>query len=201
MLLIIGLGNPGPQYENTPHNLGFQAVDEFRSTHNFPVWKKDKNAKALVTNGVLNQQEILVVKPQTFMNRSGESVKKIMARFKLKPENVWIVHDDADLPFGSLRISKGRGSAGHKGVESIINAIKSKNMVRFRMGTDIEIKPKKRDLASLVLKKFTPEEQKIANNLVRKTSKAISEAIIWGVSRAMAEYNKTNSPRTVRLGL
>ena len=121
MNIIIGLGNPGEQYKNTRHNVGFMAIDKFAEIDNFPEFKLQKKLNSLVSE----KENVLLVKPQTFMNESGKAVKEIFKNREIK--NLIIIHDDIDLPVGKIKIIKERGSAGHKGVESIIKAIGNEN--------------------------------------------------------------------------
>ena len=117
MILIVGLGNPGKKYQKTRHNVGFRVIDQL---------------------GFLSLKEVILVKPKTFMNLSGKSVKNLLKTYHLKPSNLIVIHDDTDLPLGKIKISKNRGAAGHKGVESIIKEMGTKNFVRLRVG----VKPK-----------------------------------------------------------
>lgn len=149
MILIVGLGNPGKEYEKTRHNAGFRAIDELL-----------KNKK----------EGTVLAKPQTFMNNSGQAVFDLAKYYKLKPENIWIIHDDIDLPVGSFKMAKNRGSAGHKGVESVIKYLKTKNFNRIRIGICPKTgKPK--TVEKFVLQNFTEEEKKLLD-------KAIKESII-----------------------
>jgi len=181
MTIIIGLGNPGTKFNNTRHNVGFMAIDKFTEKNNFPDFKLDKKANALISE----QADIILVKPQTFMNESGKAVK---ATIKNKPiEILVIIHDDIDLPVGKIKIVKERGSAGHKGVESIIKNIGNDGLIRIRIGIKGE-----KDIKAMkvVLKKFTPKEQTLMNEAVEKTSQALDCLIKEGLEKTMNEYNK-----------
>ena len=134
MFLIVGLGNPGEKYEKTWHNAGFLAIDVFLGKNSFPEFKLSKKFKAELSEGFLDKDKIILAKPQTFMNNSGQSVKLLIRNWKIKPDNLLVIHDDIDLPLGKIRVAKGRGSAGHKGVESIIKELKTKDFIRFRVG-------------------------------------------------------------------
>ncbi|MDI6591703.1 MAG: aminoacyl-tRNA hydrolase [Patescibacteria group bacterium] len=202
MILIVGLGNPGKKFQKTRHNLGFRIVENFQKEKKFSNWKFEKEFKAEISKGILNSKKIILAKPQTFMNFSGKAVKFLINRYFLKKskinamasvlpwfENLWIVHDDIDLPLGEIRISKGRGAAGHKGVESIIKAINSKNFVRFRIGIQPKTgKPK--NLEKFVLQKFNKKEEKIVKEVIEKTTEAIEMTIKEGIEKAMGEFNK-----------
>jgi len=183
------LGNPGKKYEKTPHNVGFRVVDEFVRKNNFPAFKLSKKFKALISEGVFNNKKIILAKPQNFINLSGKAVRKIVLNYKLKATNVFVVHDDIDLPLVKIRISKGRGSAGHKGVQSIINELGTKNFVRFRVGIQPKLgKPKNPE--NFVLQPFNKEENKILKEVVKKTAEAVEAVLKKGLEMAMNKFNK-----------
>src|SRR3989344_3878760 len=133
MFIIVGLGNPGEEYENTRHNTGRMFAEHFIKTHNFSELKEDKKLKAITSTGEIKKEKIIFVLPETFMNKSGISVKPLITSTK-KAEALIVAHDDIDLPLGTLKITFGRGSGGHKGIESIMRAIKTKDFVRIRIG-------------------------------------------------------------------
>lgn len=181
MIIIIGLGNPGEKYKNTRHNVGFMAIDEFAKKNNFPDFTLQKKAKTLVSE----KDNILLAKPQTFMNESGKSSKELS---KNKPiENLVVIHDDIDLPVGKIKIIKERGSAGHKGVESIIQSIGNKGLIRFRVGIGSENKV---DAMKIVLKNFSETEQKLIAETIQKTVAALGLFVKEGLDKTMNEYNK-----------
>lgn len=189
MILIVGLGNPGKKYEKTRHNIGFRVVDYLQNFLSFSNWKKEKRLLAGISKGKINKKEIILAKPQTFMNLSGKAVKSLMAKYKLPATNLWVVHDDIDLPLGKIRISKGRGAAGHKGVESIIKAINSKNFIRFRIG----IQPKtgkSKNTEAFVLQKFNKEGEKIVKEVIQRTALAIEFSLKAGLEKAMSKFSK-----------
>lgn len=181
MVIIIGLGNPGEQYKNTRHNVGFMAVDEFAKKNNFPEFKLQKKSDALISE----KEDVTLVKPQTFMNESGKSAKEIMKN--KNAENLIIIHDDIDLPVGKMKIIKERGSAGHKGVESIIKSIGNEGLVRFRIGIgggkDVEA-------MKVVLKNFSEKEQEIISETIKKVANALDLFVKEGLDKAMNEYNR-----------
>jgi len=192
MILIVGLGNPGKKFQKTRHNIGFRIVDEFTRKNNFPKFKLSKKFQAEISEGIFDKEKIILAKPQTFMNLSGKSVKLLTKAYNLRPEILFIVHDDIDLPFGRIRIVKGRGAAGHKGVESIIRELGTKNFVRFRIG----IKPKSNEqrtmnnIEKFVLQKFNKEEEKIVKEVIKKTVEAIEFFLKTGLEKAMSKFNK-----------
>lgn len=187
MIIIIGLGNPGEQYKNTRHNVGFMAVDEFAEKNNFPEFKLQKKSNALISEGAINDKEILLVKPQTFMNDSGKSVKQLTVNTKAKMTDLIIIHDDIDLPIGKIKIIQERGSAGHKGVESIIKSVGNEGLIRFRIGIASE---KKIAAMKIVLKNFSSDEQKIMIETIEKVTKALNSLVKKDINQAMNEYNR-----------
>lgn len=189
MILIVGLGNPGKKYEKTRHNLGFLAVEEFASKNDFPDFKSSKKLDSLVSEGTLNEEKIILVQPQTFMNLSGKAVKLLTSKFKIQNFNLWVIHDDIDLPLGKIKIVKNRGSAGHNGVQSVINELKTKDFFRFRLGVATPELDKK-DAEKLVLEKFSKKDEKILNEAIKKTVEALDLALKEGMEKAMSEFNK-----------
>lgn len=189
MIVIVGLGNPGKKYKNTRHNVGFMAVDEFRKENDFPNFKLSKKFSALIAKGIFNGNEIILAKPQTFMNKSGVAVKKFVSSFKLQVSRIWVVHDDIDLSLGKIKIVKNRGAAGHKGVQSTINELGTKNFIRFRIGIQAR-GPGLKNVESFVLQKFNKEEKKILKEVIKKTVKATEMGLKKGIEKAMSEYNK-----------
>jgi PTH1 family peptidyl-tRNA hydrolase len=183
MIIIIGLGNPGAQYKNTRHNVGFMVVDEFAKKTNFPEFELQKKSNSLISE----KDNVILVKPQTFMNESGKAIKKITAHNSLQTTNLIVIHDDIDLPLGKIKIVKDRGSAGHKGVESIIKNIGNDGLIRFRVGIGGQNNVK---AMKVVLKKFSSEEQKTVDETIQKMTDALSLFIIEGLEKTMNEYNK-----------
>ena len=181
MIAIIGLGNPGEQYKNTRHNVGFMAIDEFAEKNDFPEFKLQKKSNALISK----KENTLLIKPQTFMNESGKAVKEIL---KNNPaENLIIIHDDIDLPVGKIKIIKERGSAGHKGVESIIKNIGNEGLIRFRIGIGGQ---KDIEAMKIVLKNFSKEEKSLIDGAIQKAADAIDSFAKNGLEKTMNEYNK-----------
>ena len=155
MYLIIGLGNPGEKYANTRHNAGFMALDAFAQTYEFPEFKLDKKSNSLLSKGTFEEENLLLTKPQTMMNNSGETVKSLYTKYKIQDTRYAVViHDDIDLPIGKIKISVGSGSAGHKGVESIIQHLKTNDFIRIRIGIQPE-RGKPQEVEKFVLKTFT----------------------------------------------
>jgi len=190
-ILIVGLGNPGKRYENTRHNIGFMIVESLKlKVKSFSDWKNNKKLLSEISEGEINSQKVILAKPLTFMNLSGQAVKSLIRNWKLEIRNLVVVHDDIDIPLGKIRISIGRGSAGHQGVESIIKELGTKNFIRFRIG----IKPKQYHrlvcgTEKFVLKNFKKEEERIVKEVIEKTSEAIEYFLESGLEKAMSKYN------------
>jgi len=184
MILIIGLGNPGEKFNNTPHNIGFEVLDKFAIENNFPDFELQKKSEALISEGIFGEEKIILVKPQTFMNESGKSVKKILEKIKDQASDIIVIHDDIDLPQGKIKIVKGRGSAGHKGVESIIKNIGNENLVRVRVGV-IPVSGKPKNPENFVLQKTETLDE-----IIQKAANALDLLVKEGLDGAMNEYNK-----------
>lgn len=164
MKLIIGLGNPGSRYKNTRHNVGFRVLDELANTQNLKFRsKKTLLAESAEFRSPL-KEKILLAKPLTFMNESGEAVLALKNFYKIQSEQILIIHDEIDLPFGTIRLSQNAGSAGHRGVESVIEAI-GQNFLRLRIGIENRKLGQAPDTEIYVLQNFTKEEQ---NQLKKK---------------------------------
>jgi len=134
MNLIIGLGNPGIKYQKTRHNTGFIILDLIAKKFNLKKFKHELKLKSDTIQDNINKHRVVLAKPQTFMNESGHAVGLIQTFYKIKPEHIIVIHDELDLPFGDIKISQSKSSAGHKGVESIIRAVGTKNFTRIRIG-------------------------------------------------------------------
>ncbi len=186
MVLIVGLGNPGEKYEKTRHNVGFKAVEEIVKIFDFPIFTSKSIFKAEISKGIYNNKNIVLAKPKTFMNLSGQAVKLLMKSFKTK--DLIVIHDDIDIPLGKIRIADNRGAASHNGVESIINELKTKNFIRLRIGIKPKIKIKALD--RFVLQKFSKEETEAVKEVIKKTVEAVETIVNKGLQKAMNTYNK-----------
>jgi len=190
MQLILGLGNPGKKFENTPHNLGFEVIEKLRENYNefFSDFKLNKKLKAEISKGKFPDKDVILAKPQTFMNLSGESVKAIKNFYKIKTQKIWVIHDDIDLPLGKIRISIGSSAGGHKGVQNIINALGTKEFVRFRLGIKTPL-AEKIPAEDFVLRKFTKSEKNMAEKMISEIIEAIDTAAELGIEKTMNKYN------------
>ena len=185
MYIIVGLGNPGREYENTRHNTGFIAIDKLANKYNIEI-NKEKH-KAIIGTGVIEGEKVILVKPQTFMNLSGEAVREVINFYKEEIKNFIVIFDDIDLPVGTIRI-KERGSAGtHNGVKSLVHELGTQEFKRIKVG--IGSPNGKMDLVSYVLGKFSNEEFKEIEASTNKVVNAIEIIIKDGLAKAMNEYN------------
>lgn len=185
MFLVVGLGNPGSQYEFTKHNVGFLTVDYLADKLNIKINKL--KFKGLFAKEKIENEDVVILKPQTYMNLSGESVRDFANFFKIPPENIIVVVDDVDLPMGKIRIRK-KGSAGtHNGMKSIIYQLQSDNFIRIKVG--IEKENRKDDLADYVLKGFSKDEVPIMEESMERAAKAVLEILKKGPDVAMNKFN------------
>jgi PTH1 family peptidyl-tRNA hydrolase len=190
MKLIVGLGNPGEKYENTRHNIGFAVISDFRfKILDFSDWKTNKKFNADIATGKFGREKIILLKPQTFMNESGQAVAAAARFYKIKPADILVIHDDIDLPLGKIRIKKDGSSGGHRGVDSIIAALGTENFVRLKIGVAPETRPKNFNAANFVLKKFTKAEEKTLTETIKKATEAVAVTIMEGVDVAMSQFN------------
>lgn len=176
MIIIISLGNPGKKFERTRHNAGFEAADFLAAKYEFPEFAFNKKYNALLTE----KSDVILVKPQTFMNESGSTVKKLTKTYppvggagNSKANTYVVVHDDMDVPLGKIKVSKASGAGGHKGVDSIITALGTKEFMRIKIGVEIDPAQKAEDV---VLKKFTKEQYEKLQSVFPEVAKTL-EAI------------------------
>lgn len=188
MYLIAGLGNPGKQYEMTRHNIGFEVIDYISKEYDIKV-NKIKH-KALIGEGFLQGEKVILAKPQTYMNLSGESIREICEYYKLDVDQIIIIYDDISIPSGSVRI-RGKGSAGgHNGIKSIIYLLESDKFMRIRIGVGAP-KHADHDLKDYVLGRFGKEEADDIISAVKLCPDALVEMMKNGASSAAGKYNRT----------
>jgi PTH1 family peptidyl-tRNA hydrolase len=184
MYVIVGLGNPGAKYAKTRHNVGFDAIDRLADLHGIKVNKI--KYKALVGEGFIKGERVMLVKPQTFMNLSGETVHKIFSYHKLPIENLIVIYDDVDTEFAKLRIRK-KGSAGtHNGMRHIIYMLQKEDFPRIRIGIG---KSDRIPLRDFVLQKFSKEEAAFMNDAIDRAAKSVDAILAEGIEKAMNTYN------------
>jgi len=200
MYLIIGLGNPGEEYKNTRHNIGREVAEKCAKKNGLPDFEYDKKSNALVAQGKIGpasakgyseakKEKVVFALPETFMNKSGLAVSALAKYYKIKPEQIFIAHDDVDLPVGRMKISFDKSSAGHKGVENVMKNLKTQKFWRVRIG--IGTKKKTKQAMELVLKKFSAKENEEIKKVVKKSCDALVCAASESPQKAMTVYNQS----------
>jgi PTH1 family peptidyl-tRNA hydrolase len=184
MWVIAGLGNPGRRYSRTRHNIGFMVIEEFAYRNKIDF--KDKKEGYRIGRGFIEGQDILLIEPLLYMNMSGSVIRKILRKFNIQPENLIAIHDDLDMEIGKLRIRKTGSSGGHKGIESIIQNIGSKDFIRLKIGIGREEGVLAEDH---VLSKFRRNEIPLIKDTIKKTADAIYYIVSEGLDKAMNKFN------------
>jgi len=194
MKLIVGLGNPGLFYANNRHNIGFMCVNRFAREHKIRFNKKQGMART--GTGEIDGEAVVLARPQTFMNNSGESVSRLVRRYKTELADLIVIHDDLDLPPGKIRLRLGGGSGGHKGIDSIIARTGTRDFYRIRVGigrpdTSDKTSPEAKEEAvvAYVLNDFTKEEKKTIDEVIPSVGEAIACLLSEGLTVAMNKYN------------
>ncbi len=187
MKLIVGLGNPGPEYEFTPHNLGFRVIDRIASDHNVEI--RSRQCKALTARTTIGQEQVVLAKPETFMNLSGLAVRELVTKLEIAPEtDFMVIQDELDLPFGTLRVHRGRSSAGHNGIESIIDSLGTKDFVRIRIGVAPEHKLS--DGKEYLLSPMRKAQLKMLDSIIADAAVAAEMIVKEGPAVAMQRFNR-----------
>jgi len=188
--IIVGLGNPGDEYVETRHNIGRMVLDSFIKVNKFKDWQEDKKLKSLITEGKIDGNKAMLLKPETFMNKSGEAVKSLVKSKKVA-ETLVVIHDDLDLPLGKVKISFNKSSGGHRGVESIIKAVKTEAFIRLRLGISGEtaggkIKKPQGDekVIDTILGEFKNSEKDELKKVIKKSVSALEMIISTGWEKA-----------------
>jgi PTH1 family peptidyl-tRNA hydrolase len=193
MKLIVGLGNPGRIYTHNRHNIGFMCVNHFAKAQGIRFDKKQGQAR--IGTGESAGNKLILARPQTGMNLSGQSVSRLVRKFYISLNDLLVINDDLDLPLGKIRISQGSGAGGHKGVDSIITHLGSADFLRIRIGigrpatVEASDKYKEAEIINYVLSDFTPEEKKIIAQVISEVSQAILHLLTEGLTAAMNRYN------------
>lgn len=177
MKLIIGLGNPGKQYEKTRHNAGFLVLDDLRSRYHLSSWTLSKKFNAKIAEGMIKEQKVIFAKPMTFMNNSGQSVALIASYYHIAPEDIAVIHDEKDIPLGTIKVQTNRGSAGHNGIKSIIEHLGTQDFFRIRIGIASEDKRQMTDTAHFVLNKFGMFERRALKKMAEDAIPHLEEWI------------------------
>ena len=193
MKLIVGLGNPGRGYAHNRHNVGFICLNHFARTQGIRFDKKQ--GKARIGMGEVAGNEVMLAKPQTYMNLSGQSASLLIKKFDIALDDLIVIHDDLDLPLGKIRISRGSGSGGHKGIDSIISSLESQEFSRLRVGIGRPVVPpgttpiSEDNIIAYVLSDFAAEEKQIISQVIPRVSEAIYYLLTEGLVAAMNKYN------------
>lgn len=182
--LIVGLGNPGREYRNNRHNIGFMAVERLAAAYNIPMSRVQN--RAIVGSGTIAGRPVILARPQTYMNRSGDAVGPLANYYKLEPADILVIYDELDLPFGTLRLRKGGGPGGHNGMRSIIQHL-GQNFPRLRLG--IGRPPGRMPPAAYVLQDFSPADQPIVEDMLDEAVRAVETFLREGIDIAMTRHN------------
>lgn len=185
MKLIVGLGNPGMQYAATRHNIGFEVVDSLAEAYNIQITKS--KYKALIGEGNIGGEKVILMKPQTYMNLSGEAVKVCMDFHKISNQDLIVIYDDISLEVGQLRLRQTGSAGGHNGIKNIIAQLGTQEFPRIKFG--VGQKPAGWDLANYVLGRFPEEEMKIIGPRIGEAVKAVEAIVTLGMEKAMNNYN------------
>ncbi len=183
--LVVGLGNPGREYRNTRHNMGFLALDHLAAHWSITTLKVQ--GKAIISTGQYAGNKVILAKPQTYMNLSGQAVSALMNFYKVPLEHLLVIHDDVDIPFGTIRIRPGGGFGGQKGVGSIIEKLGTQEFARMRLG--VGRPPGQMDTANYVLQSFSKEDEEFLQSVFAKSDEAVETFIAEGLNTAMNRFN------------
>ncbi|MGA9384025.1 MAG: aminoacyl-tRNA hydrolase [Candidatus Sulfotelmatobacter sp.] len=187
MKLIVGLGNPGIEYQFTPHNVGFLSVDRIASERGVEI--RNRQCRALTARIQVGDESVLLAKPETYMNLSGVSVRELVAEYEVKPEaDLIVIQDELDFPLGTLRIHTGRSSAGHNGIESIIGALGTQDFLRIRIGVAPERKVQ--DGQSYLLSPFRKADLTVVDGMLDTAAEAVKAILTDGAAAAMNRFNR-----------
>ena len=185
--LIVGLGNPGRDYVHNRHNIGFICLKHFAATQGIRITRNQ--CQSQIGSGKLSGSALVLAKPQTYMNRSGEAVKALVKKYKVAPDNIIVIQDDLDLSSGKIRIRQGGSSAGHKGIESIITHLGSPDFARIRVGIGRPPEASEADIIDFVLSNFTTDEWATMKQVIPQVSDAIHCLLTESLTTAMNKYN------------
>lgn len=185
MFVVAGLGNPGKEYENTRHNMGFKVVDALASDLGIDI--KREKFHSIIGQGKIDNEKIILIKPQTYMNRSGIAVRETAMYYNVPPENVIVIYDDIDIPLSSIRIRKSGGAGTHNGMKSVINQLGITSFPRVRIGVGNTSKDE--DLVDRVIGKVPKDEQKLLEDTALKAAAAVQDIIRLGIDTAMNRHN------------
>jgi PTH1 family peptidyl-tRNA hydrolase len=195
--LIVGLGNPGPKYDRTRHNVGFEIVDVLAQRWQISL-SEQKKFQGILGEGIgSGSQKVRLLKPQTYMNNSGQSIRAVVDWYKLPPESVLVIYDDMDLPVGKLRMRLSGSAGGHNGMKSTIAHLGTQAFPRLRIGIgSVREAERDRDTVSHVLGKFSPQEAPIVAEVIQLAADAVELSLRQGVEKAMSLYNNRSVPES-----
>src|SRR5690554_1430956 len=185
MYLITGLGNPGDEYVNTRHNVGFRAIHLLSETYN--IKNTSYKFRAMVARGKINQRDVMLAQPLTYMNKSGEAVKLLMEGYNIPLQKLIVIYDDLDLPTGGIRIKKKGSAGGHKGLSSIIRMMQTEEITRIRIGIDHP--PEDEGVIDYVLGYFNKEEEELIESAMEKVVETVETIFMDGFDEAMNKFN------------
>ena len=184
MKLILGLGNPGQEYEKTRHNIGFIFLDYISNRLNIKI--ENKCYKGLFANTIINGEKVIFLKPQTFMNNSGQAIEKIVNFYKLSPDDILVIHDDIDLDLARVKVVKNSSSGGHNGIKSIESCLGTKNYMRIKLGINSKLN---RETKNFVLGKFTDEEMIVIKDTFKQLNEVVEDFINLDYPKMTSKYN------------
>lgn len=193
MNLIIGLGNPGKGYRTTRHNAGFMAVDYLASKHGIKIGTREGLSRT--GSGQISETLVTLAKPVTYMNLSGEAVSRLVKKYRARPQSITVIHDDLDLKPGQIRLRQGGSSAGHRGIESIINCLGTREFVRIKIGIGRPGRGSSEDdIVDYVLGELTPQEETIIQSVLPRINEAVEVLLAQGLDTAMNSFNRFFAP-------
>ena len=184
MKLILGLGNPGQEYEKTRHNIGFIFLDYISNRLNIKI--ENKCYKGLFANTIINGEKVIFLKPQTFMNNSGQAIEKIVNFYKLSPDDILVIHDDIDLDLARVKVVKNSSSGGHNGIKSIESCLGTKKYMRIKLGINSKLN---RETKNFVLGKFTDEEMIVIKDTFKQLNDVVEDFINLDYPKMTSKYN------------
>lgn len=185
MYLIVGLGNPENEYAHTRHNMGFDAINELAQNNGMTITKS--KFESLYETGIIQGKKVILLKPQTYMNLSGQAIKKVVDFFNIKPEEILVIYDDIDIEKGQIKLRKKGGAGSHNGMKSVVQELQTTEFPRIRVG--IGQPEYKSDMINYVIGKVPEEEQKILQEGTHKAAEAIEEVLKNGIDIAMNKFN------------
>lgn len=191
--LIIGLGNPGRDYSCTRHNIGFIALDYI--SRQFAVELNRRECLSLTGTGQLKSRLVVMAKPRTYMNLSGDAAARLAGKYRIRPESIIVIHDDLDLKPGQIRLRQGGSSAGHRGIESVINRLGTRDFIRLKIGIGRpDKKASEQDIVDYVLGRFSSEDSSLVENTLPRAVQALESLFEEGIDIAMSRFNRLFTP-------